>query len=189
MNLTRLKEFAIEQHVPIVSDEGLSFLKETINQHQIKDVLEIGTAIGYSALAMASYGCYVDTFEKDETMIQLAEQHFDMFDLNHQIKLIPFDALSYEGELRAYDLIFIDAAKAQYKRFFEKFEPYLKKDGLLICDNLRFHDLDPSKVNRHTKQLLRKIESFKTFLKDHPLFDTEFFMLGDGMSISKRKNI
>ncbi len=188
MDLKRLKEYAVAHHVPIVTDEGLSFLKETIQKNRIVHVLEIGTAIGYSALAMASYGCLVDTFEKDEIMIELAQRHFDRFDLHQQIRLLPFDALDYEGELKTYDLIFIDAAKAQYQRFFEKFAPLLNPRGLLICDNLRFHDLNPDHVNRHTKQLLRKIETFKTFLKNHPAFDTEFFMLGDGMSISQRKN-
>ena len=75
---------------------------------------------------------------------------------NNQIKLIDEDALSFNGHLETYDLIFIDAAKAQYKKFFEKFTPYLNKDGIVLCDNLDFHHLDPDKVNRNTRQLLRK---------------------------------
>ena len=185
--LSRIKEYALKHNVPIITDAGLLFLKEAILTYQIKDVLEIGTAVGYSALAMASYGCMVDTFERDEEMISNALKHFDMFDDKKQIKLIPFDALTYNQELRTYDLIFIDAAKAQYERFFEKYVKYLKEDGIVICDNLSFHNLTPDKVNRHTRQLLRKIDTFKNYLTMHPDFNTTFFNVGDGMSISQRK--
>lgn len=189
MNLSGLKKIALEQHIPIIQDEGLMFLKDVIEKHQIQYVLEIGTAIGYSALAMASYGCYVDTFERDLEMIELAKKHFDMLDQNQKIKLIPYDALTYTGVLRTYDMIFIDAAKSQYKKFFEKYAKYLNPMGIIVCDNLRFHDLKPENVNRHTKQLLRKIEDFKRYLIEHEHYSTEFFDTGDGMSISKRKMI
>jgi predicted O-methyltransferase YrrM len=187
MSLDSLKKAALDQHIPIVSDEGLLLIKDLIMKHDVKTVLEIGTAIGYSALAMASFGCKVDTFERDELMIESAMKHFDRFDTQKSIRLIPEDALSYQGDLGAYDMIFIDAAKAQYERFFEKFVHYLKPNGIIVCDNLRFHDLDPMKVNRHTKQLLRKISGFKSFLKEHPDFQTVFVETGDGMSITSRK--
>lgn len=185
--LSRIKEYALKNNVPIITDAGLLFLKAAIIDYQIKDVLEIGTAVGYSALAMASYGCIVDTFERDEEMIHQAQIHFDLFDDQKVIRLIPFDALTYDQELRTYDLIFIDAAKAQYKNFFEKYTKYLKEDGIVICDNLKFHDLKPENVNRHTRQLLRKIDTFKNYLTMHSDFNTTFFDVGDGMSISQRK--
>ena len=185
--LSRIKEYALKHNVPIITDAGLLFLKEAISTYQIKDVLEIGTAIGYSALAMASYGCRVDTFERDEDMIIDAMKHFDMFDEKKHITLFPFDALTYNQDLRTYDLIFIDAAKAQYKNFFEKYIKYLREDGIVICDNLSFHNLTPDMVNRHTRQLLRKIDTFKNYLTMHSDFNTTFFDVGDGMSISQRK--
>ncbi len=185
--LSRIKEYALKNNVPIITDAGLLFLKEAISTYQIKDVLEIGTAVGYSALAMASYGCVVDTFERDEEMIREASKHFDMFDELKRVTLIPFDALTYDKDLRTYDLIFIDAAKAQYERFFEKYVQYLREDGIVICDNLAFHHLTPNMVNRHTRQLLRKIDTFKNYLTMHPDFNTTFFDVGDGMSISQRK--
>jgi predicted O-methyltransferase YrrM len=186
MSLERLKEIARDENIPIVSDEGLKLIHQIIIKHQVQTVLEIGTAIGYSALAMASFGCHVDTFERNEQMIEQASKHFDRFDAEKRIRLIPFDALTYTGELKMYDMIFIDAAKAQYERFFEKFQHYLKPNGVIVCDNLRFHDLDPQNVNRHTKQLLRKISGFKSFLKNHPDYVTIFDERGDGMSITMR---
>ena len=185
--LETLKVYAVEHHVPIINDEGLKFLKDSIEAFKVKNVLEIGTAIGYSALAMASFGCKVDTFERDEDMIDQAKIHLDLMDHEKNVRLIPFDALTYNGKLRTYDLIFIDAAKAQYERFFDRYVPFLNPGGIVICDNLRFHDLNPEHVNRHTRQLLRKISEFKTFLLNHQAFETSFYEIGDGMSISQRK--
>ncbi len=185
--LEEIKQYAKDHQVPIICDDGLLFLTKVINEYQIKQVLEIGTAIGYSALAMASLGCHVDTMERDHDMIELAQKNLESNDLNHQVNLIAADALTYHGELKTYDLIFIDAAKAQYQRFFEKYKPFLNPHGVVVCDNLRFHDLKPENVNRHTKQLLRKIETFKSYLLEHPEFKTTFVDHGDGMSISQRK--
>jgi predicted O-methyltransferase YrrM len=185
--LDLLKSYANENNIPIICDAGLLFLKESIETYQVKDVLEIGSAIGYSALAMSSYGCHVDTMERDLYMLEVCKKHLDLYDTNHHIHLIEADAIYYEGELNTYDLIFIDAAKAQYQRFFEKYIPYLKPNGIVICDNLKFHDLDINKVNRNTRQLIKKLESFKTFLTDHHEFETTFYSLGDGISLSQRK--
>ncbi|HAX02933.1 MAG: hypothetical protein A2Y45_05830 [Tenericutes bacterium GWC2_34_14] len=186
MSLASLRAYAISKKVPIITDEVYLFLKAFVLEHNIKDVLEIGTAIGYSALAMASFGCNVKTLERDEFMIDEARRHFDLFDNEKRIELIPFDALTYEGDLGMFDLIFIDAAKSQYQTFFNKYERYLKKGGYIICDNLHFHHLTPDKVNRHTQALLRKIKVFKTFLKEHPHYETTFYDDGDGLSVSKK---
>jgi predicted O-methyltransferase YrrM len=185
--LEQLKKEALKNHVPIICDEGLSFLKQVIEKHEVKDVLEIGTAIGYSAIAMASFGCKVDTLERHELMIEEAKKNIEYFHMENQIQLIPEDAITYKGPLRSYDLIFLDAAKSQYKRFFEKYTLHLKPGGVVICDNLSFHHLDPTKVNRHTRQLLRKLKEFKAYLKEHPDFETTFHDEGDGMSISWRR--
>ncbi|HOI84817.1 MAG TPA: class I SAM-dependent methyltransferase [Acholeplasmataceae bacterium] len=187
MNLSPLKAYALDKKVPIITDEALRFLETMIVKHKIKDVLEIGTAIGYSALAMASFGCHVVTFERDEFMIDEAKRHFDWYDEQKRITLMPFDALTYQGELPMFDLIFIDAAKSQYQTFFKKYTPYLKKGGFVVCDNLHFHHLNPEVVNRHTQGLLKKLELFKSFLTHHPHFDTQFYDEGDGISLSRRK--
>jgi predicted O-methyltransferase YrrM len=182
-----LKSYALKNKVPIISDQGLALIKELIETNKIKHVLEIGTAIGYSSLAMASFGVLVDTFERNPEMLLEAKKNFQLYDINHQIKLYPFDALEYDLELKEYDLIFIDAAKAQYQKFFEKYQPYLKEDGIIVCDNLNFHNLQLELVNRNTRQLLKKLESFKMFLINHKDFETKFIDVGDGMSLTKRR--
>ncbi|QWB96550.1 O-methyltransferase [Mycoplasmatota bacterium] len=187
--LNTLKSYAVEHKVPIICDQGLEFLLNTIKENHVKSVLEIGTAIGYSALQMESLGCYVDTFERNKDMINLAKKNFKLYDENHRIRLIESDALTYQSDLKTYDLIFIDAAKAQYQKFFDIYEKYLNPGGVIVCDNLAFHHLDINKVNRNTRQLLKKLEMFITYLKNHDQYDTKFYDLGDGMSISRKKII
>jgi len=181
-----LKAYAKAHHVPIVCDDGLLFLKECIQKHNIKSVLEIGTAIGYSAIAMALFGVKVDTIERDKHMQEIAIKHIKSFNLENDIHVICADALAYDGPLETYDMLFIDAAKAQYISFFEKYSPYVKPGGLIICDNLSFHNLEPKSVNRNTRQLLRKIETFRTFLLENSTYHTTFYTLGDGMSLSQK---
>jgi predicted O-methyltransferase YrrM len=186
MNLDSLKVYAISKKVPIITDEVFEFLRGLIHEQKIKDVLEIGTAIGYSALAIASFGCNVKTFERDEFMIDEAKRHLDLFDEENKVVLYPFDALTYDKDLGQFDLIFIDAAKSQYETFFKKFSKYLKVGGFIVCDNLNFHHLNPSQVNRHMQALLRKLAKFKQFLADNQAYKTTFYELGDGLSVSER---
>ena len=182
--LNDLKQYAKDHNVPIICDDGLLFLKKTIKDYQIKSVLEIGTAIGYSAIFMALEGCHVTTFERNKTMIELAKRHIEPY--QNQIELIAEDALLFDGDLGMFDMVFIDAAKAQYQKFFEKYTPYLKQGGIVVCDNLSFHHLDIQKVSRSTRQLIQKLERFKTYLETHPDYQTTFYDVGDGMSITKR---
>jgi predicted O-methyltransferase YrrM len=182
--LKDLKQYAKDHVIPIICDDGLLFLKDVISKYHIKDVLEIGTAIGYSAIFMAEQGCNVLTFERNDEMVKQAKINIKAY--HQHIKIIHHDALMYDQELGQFDMIFIDAAKAQYQKFFNKFAPYLKKDGVIVCDNLNFHHLDPNQVNRNTRQLIRKINEFKVFLKQQDNYETTFFDIGDGMSITKK---
>jgi predicted O-methyltransferase YrrM len=186
--IDELKEIAIRDHVPILSDDGLDLVATLIKAYGVQTVLEIGTAIGYSAISMASLGVSVDTIERADEMISEAEKHVRIYDTNRMVRLIYADALTYEGLNGSYDMIFIDAAKAQYRRLFEKYEKHLNPQGIIVCDNMRFHDLKPENVSRHTRQLLKKIAMFKTFLQGHDGFETTFFdHVGDGMSVSRRR--
>lgn len=186
--IPELRDLAIKNHVPIISDDGLDLVYELIGKHNVETVLEIGTAIGYSAISMASFGVSVDTIERADEMIIEAEKHIKTYGFDRRIRLIYADALTYEGVSGTYDMIFIDAAKAQYRRLFEKYEKHLSPEGIIVCDNLRFHDLKPENVSRHTRQLLGKIALFKSFLQENQSFETTFYdHVGDGMSVSRRK--
>ena len=187
-----IEEYAKENNVPIMLKDGIEFLTEYIKKNNIKTILEIGSAIGYSAIRMAlvDKDIKVTTIERDIERYNEAVKNIKEFNLEDQIEIFNADALDFETD-KQYDLIFIDAAKAQYIKFFEKYKKNLKQQGTIISDNLDFHGLvkDPSKTtNRNTIQLVKKINKYIDFLKENKEFKTEFISLGDGIGISKRQS-
>ena len=154
-------------------------------------MLEIGTAIGYSAIrfAQVSPEMRVTSIEIDEERYKTARANVQEKGLESRVKIIFADALEYELN-DFFDLIFIDAAKAQYQKFFEKYKHNLNEGGVIICDNLSFHGMveDLSLTHNYsTKKLVKKIRKFIDFLKTNSEFITDFYSKGDGISVSKRK--
>ena len=192
VHIRRLEEYAKEHNVPIMMKDGIEFLTQYIKDNNVKTVLEIGSAIGYSAIRMAlvDKDIKVTTIERDKERYNEAVKNIKEFNLEDQIEIFNEDALDFETD-KQYDLIFIDAAKAQYIKFFEKYKLNLKQDGTIISDNLDFHGLVKNPeltTNRNTKQLVRKINTYIDFLKENKEFKTEFISLGDGIGISKRQS-
>ena len=140
MEINNIKEYAKNENIPIMQDEGIEFLTSFVDKKQIKNILEIGTAIGYSAIMMArvSKDIHVTTIERDETRYLEALKNIKKFGLENRITLIFNDALNVEINDK-YDLIFIDAAKGKNIEFFNHFEKNLESDGYIITDNMEFH--------------------------------------------------
>ena len=189
--LEDIEKHALEKNVPIMQKEGIEFLTNYIKENNVKRILEIGSAIGYSAIKMALVDkeVFITTIERDKERYDIAIKNINDFSLNNQIEIINDDAFNVEIE-GSYDLIFIDAAKAQYIKFFEKFEKNLSNDGVIISDNLDFHGLTKdinSIKSRNLKQLVRKINKFVDYLKENEKFDTIFYDIGDGVAVSTRK--
>lgn len=187
--LKALEKYAEENNVPIIQKEGLNFILNYIKENKVKKILEIGTAIGYSAINMAliDENIKIKTIERNKEMFSLAKKNVKDFNLEKRINIIYADAL--EAEIKdKYDLIFIDAAKAQYIKFFEKYKSNLKENGAIITDNLNFHGLanNPEEIHsKNLKALVRKINNYKEFLKENKEFKTNFYEKGDGISVSK----
>ena len=189
----KIKNFAMKNEVPIMQEEGSDFICEYIRTHGAKKILEIGTAIGYSAIRFARLGddIRVTSIERDEERFSEAEKNVAESGAAERINLIHADALTAEISGK-FDLIFIDAAKGQYKNFFEKYKANLSETGVIICDNLSFHGMveDLSLThNLSTKKMVKKIRKFIEFLKANEEFETEFLQKGDGISVSRRKKI
>ena len=189
-SITSLEKYAKENSVPIIQKDGLNFIIKYIKENNVKNILEIGTAIGYSAINMAlqSDNIKITTIERNEQMYKNAIQNITDFKLENQIDVIYGDALDtvIKGQ---YDLIFIDAAKAQYIKFFEKYKENLKPNGAIITDNLNFHGLAKHPEDIHSKNLralVTKINKYKEFLKNNNEFHTKFYEIGDGIALSKR---
>ena len=186
-----MREYASLNNVPIISESGLYFLTNYVKKTNIKRVLEVGTAIGYSAIMMASISddIVVTTIERDEKRYLEALKNVKKAGLEDRINLIFNDALNVKLDDK-FDLIFIDAAKAQNQKFFESFEGNLSDCGTIITDNMNFHglvDKDISTIeSRNLRQLVRKIKDYTEFLKNNNKYNTEFFNIGDGLAVSRK---
>ena len=190
--IKRIKKYAEDNNVPIMLDDGIKFLTNYIIKNQTHKVLEIGTAIGYSSIMMClcSPNVEVTTIERDEKRYLEALKNIKELNLEDRITLIYNDALNVKLDEK-YDLIFIDAAKAQNIKFFEMFEKNLNSGGAIITDNLNFHGMvhkEESEIkSRNVRALVRKIKDYVKYLRDNTKFKTEFYEVGDGISVSIKK--
>lgn len=191
-DIKELKKYAEEYNVPIMMDEGINFLTNFVIKHKIKNVLEVGTAIGYSAIMMtlANPNLKVTSIERDHERYLEAVKNVKKFNLEDRITLIFNDASEVELDDK-FDLVFIDAAKGKNKEFFKKFSKNLKENGFILTDNISFHgyvNKDESEIKtRNLRGLVRKIKDYITFLKENDEFETTFYELGDGIAVSTRK--
>ena len=190
--IREIKKYALDNKIPIMVDEGIDFLTTFIIKNQTTNILEIGSAIGYSAImmALANPNVKITTIERDRERYLEAVKNVKKMGLEDRITLIFNDALetSIEGK---FDLIFIDAAKGQNIRFFEKFESNLTDHGVIITDNIDFHGLVQKDVDsiqsRNLRGLIRKIREYIDYLKNNPKYEVEFLKIGDGIAVARKK--
>ena len=187
--IKEMKEYAEDNNVPIITDGGINYIRNYIKENKIKRILEVGTAIGYSSILMAltDEEITITTIERDEKRYLEAVKNIKKFHLEERITLLYKDAFDVELD-EEFDLVFIDAAKAQNTRFFEKFSKNLAKQGTIITDNMNFHGLveDESKIeSRNLRALIRKVKAYHEFLENNEDFKTTFLNIGDGLAVSK----
>lgn len=189
--MRELEEYAKINKIPIMQKDGILYLIEYIKNNNIKSILEIGTAIGYSAIMMASINSdiKITTIEKDKERFEIAISNIKKYNLEKQINVIYGDATDIIIEDK-YDLIFIDAAKGKNIYFFEKYKNNLNIDGTIITDNLSFHGLVEDKnliMTKNQQGIVNKIKSFISFLNSNSEFNTKYVEVGDTIAISKRR--
>lgn len=188
--LKKIEKYARKYNVPIMEKEGINFLTNFIKENNISNILEIGTAIGYSAIKMAlvDENIKIISIERDIERYNEAVKNVKKFNLEQRIKVINDDAFNVDLNDK-FDLIFIDAAKAQSTKFFLKFENNLQDNKFIVTDNLKFHGLVNSdeKLSKNLRQLTKKIKDYISFLKNNENYETVFYDIGDGISISKKR--
>lgn len=189
--IKEIEKYAKENGVPIMLPDGIDYLCNYIRDNNISSILEVGTAIGYSAIrmAMVNENITITTIERDEKRYKLALDNIAKMNLSNRIKVIYGDALENDVD-GSYDLIFIDASKGHSIDFFEKYKQNLKIDGVIVTDNLSFHGLvedESLAVTKNQKGLVRKIKNFINFLDNNQEFETIYINVGDKISISRRK--
>lgn len=190
-----IEKYAKETYVPIIRKEMESFLKVMINIKQPKRILELGTAIGYSAILMAQAmpkDCTITTIENYDKRIPIAKENFKKSGYEDRITLIEGDALDVLQKLdTSYDFIFMDAAKAQYPYYLKEIMRILENGGILIADNvLQEGELIESRfaVERRNRTIHSRMREFIYTLKNSAEFETTIVPIGDGITMSVRKN-
>lgn len=192
--LERIEAEALAARVPIIRKETQSFLKTLLVMHKPRKVLEIGTAVGFSALLMSAYlpeGGHITTIENYEKRIPIARENFRQAGKEREISLIQGDALAVMKELaEAYDFIFMDAAKGQYIHYLPEAVRLLAPGGVLVSDNvLQGGDVLESRfaVERRDRTIHSRMREYLYELKHHDQLQTSILPLGDGVALSVRK--
>lgn len=192
--LDEIEKKALETDVPIIRKSMQSFLRFLLTLHKPMKILEVGTAIGFSALLMSEYapdGCEITTIEKYEPRIPIARENFKKAGKEKSITLLEGDAAEILKELSgSYDLIFMDAAKGQYIHFMPDILRLLKEGGLLVSDNvLQDGDVIESRfaVTRRNRTIHARMREYLYELTHHPLLETCILPVGDGITLSVKK--
>lgn len=192
--LTEMEEFARTYDVPIMDIVSMEAMLQIVSLARSKKVLEIGTAIGYSAMRVAVKlpDCTIVSIERDKDRYEKAKHFIARANLEDRVTLIYGDALEIAPELKKFDhfdCLFIDAAKGQYNRFFELYSPFVEKEGLVISDNILFKGIvaQEGKVAKGLRTMVVNLRAYNEMLLANKEYETTFYPIGDGMAISKKK--
>lgn len=190
-----MERYAEEHRVPIMQLPGIEGLLQILRVHRPKTILEIGTAIGYSAIRMAEAlpECSIVTLERDSERADKAREYIVASGYGERIHLIEGDALDVPVDqlmFHSFDAIFIDAAKGQYKKFFDRYSPLLTDDGAIYCDNMYMHGLsvqDVTEIPRKNRTMIRKLKEYTDWIMKHPDYHSALLPVGDGLLICTKK--
>lgn len=190
--LQEMEQYAEANHVPIMQLAAIDALNQLLRIQKPARILEIGTAIGYSAIRMAEALPTVEivTIERDAPRIEAAKAFLARSEVGNRITLIEGDALEVDVPQASYDAIFIDAAKGQYQRFFEKYEALVPSGGVLYIDNMYMHglsDLALKDVPRRKRTMIRNLKNFTNWITAHPDYTSAFLPVGDGLLLCLKR--
>ena len=190
--LMKIKEKALEEHIPIIMDDTLEVIAKILTEVKPKNILEIGAAVGYSAMCFSEYlqeGGTIDTIERDEERILQAKENFVKVGVEDKIKLYEGDAVEILPTLNGnYDVVFIDAAKGKYPFFLEQALRMLNDKGVIIADNVLYKGYVMSDYNKHKqRRAVRNVREYIARVNEDANLDTEILEVGDGLAISYKK--
>jgi predicted O-methyltransferase YrrM len=185
-----MEKYAAEYNVPIINKLSSNLLIDVVKRNKPKSILEIGTAIGYSALLMAHYmpqDGKIITIEQDATRIDIAYDYIAKAGRSDQIQLLDGDASTILLELEGtFDMVFIDAAKAKYLDYLSKIIDNLSIGAVVIADNVLFRGMVMSEEPplRRYKTIVKRLKEYLDFVNNDPRFSTTIYSEGDGVAIS-----
>lgn len=192
IELEKIKQKALEDKVPIIMDDTLNVIDKILTEYKPTSILEIGTAVGYSAICFSKYLSdegFIDTIERDETRVEQAKENIQKAEVEEKINILFGDAVEILPTLnKKYDVVFIDAAKGKYPFFLKEALRMLNEKGIIFADNVLYKGYVMSDYNKHKQRTaVRNLREFLQELHDNEELDVEILEVGDGLAIAKRK--
>ena len=192
MMLDKIKQKALEEHIPIIMDDTLEVIAKYLIEMKPKKILEIGTAVGYSAICFSKYidkDGIIDTIERDEERIKEAKINIKEMDLENAIHIYEGDAVEILPTLNnKYDVVFIDAAKGKYPFFLKESLRMINKNGIIFADNILYKGYVLSDYNKHKQRTaVRNLREYIKEVSENQNLETKILEVGDGLAISRIK--
>ncbi len=192
IEVQKIKQKALEEHIPIIMDDTLEVVDKILTDINPKKILEIGTAVGYSAICFSEYlaeNGVIDTIEREEERVIEARKNIKNAGVEDKINIYLGDAVEVLPTFNdKYDVIFIDAAKGKYPFFLEQAIRLLNNNGVIIADNILYKGYVMSDYNKHKQRTaVRNLRQYLKDVQENPNFETEILEVGDGLAISKRR--
>ena len=190
--LEKIKQKALEEHIPIIMDDTLEVIEKYLKENKPHKILEIGTAVGYSAICFTEIldeDGQIDTIERDTERVKEAKENIKKAEVENKINIYEGDAVEILPTLKnKYDVIFIDAAKGKYPFFLKEALRMLNKNGIIFADNILYKGYVMSDYNKHKQRTaVRNLREYIKEVNENPELETEILEVGDGLAISKKK--
>ncbi len=190
--LSKIKEKALEAHIPIIMDDTLEVMERYLKEEKPQRILEIGTAVGYSAICFTEFladNGVIDTIERDAERVQEARENIKKTQVEDKINIYEGDAVEILPTLNEkYDAVFIDAAKGKYPFFLKEALRMIKPNGIIFADNILYKGYVMSDYNKHKQRTaVRNLREYIKEVSENPNLETEILEVGDGLAISKIK--
>lgn len=191
--LQKIKEYALERHIPIIMDDTLEVIDKILTDKKPETILEIGTAVGYSAMCFSQYlldGGRIDTIERDQDRVVEARENIKKVGVEEKIRIYEGDAVEILPTLNEkYDVVFIDAAKGKYPFFLEQALRLLKEGGIILADNILYKGYVMSDYNKHKQRTaVTHLRQYIKEITENKELETTILDVGDGLAISKKIN-
>ena len=188
--LEKIKQKALENHIPIIMDDTLEVIEKELKENPPKRILEIGAAVGYSAMCFSEFlaeGGKIDTIEREEERIAEAKENFKKVGVQDVITLYEGDAVEILPTVKdKYDMVFIDAAKGKYPFFLNQALHKLNPQGIIFADNILYKGYVMSDYNKHKQRTaVRNLREYIKEVTENENLDTEILEVGDGLAVSK----
>ena len=189
----KIKEKALENHIPIIMDDTLEVMEKYLKEEKPKRILEIGTAVGYSAICFTEFlveGGSIDTIERDQERVEEAKENIVKAEVGDMINIYEGDAVEILPKLnKEYDVVFIDAAKGKYPFFLKEALRMIKQNGIIFADNILYKGYVMSDYNKHKQRTaVRNLREYIKEVSENSNLITEILEVGDGLAVSKKIN-